>query len=99
MARKRLLLICLLVLILNIKLSAQKNSIKIEFDASIRERFESWNGMNAKNYCDTGGIGNLNDNIIFQRVITGFNYKPNNKITLSAHIQDSCGFWLVIARC
>jgi len=92
MTKKRLLIICLLVLIINTKLVAQKDSIKIEFGVSIRERSELWNGMNAINYGNPNGIGNLNDKILFQRIITGFNYYPNNKITISAHLQDSRAF-------
>jgi hypothetical protein len=82
----------ILAIIVNTSLFGQKDTSTIFFDASLRERFESWNGMNARNYGDPNGVGNLNDNILFQRVIAGFNYTPNNKITISAHLQDSRAF-------
>ncbi|NCC74529.1 MAG: hypothetical protein EOM06_14200 [Sphingobacteriia bacterium] len=58
----------------------------------MRERVELWNGMNAKNYGDPDGVGNLNDYFLLQRVIAGLTYSPNNKITISAHLQDSRAF-------
>jgi len=79
-------------MIANTNLFGQKDSFTIFFDASLRERFESWNGMNARNYGDPNEVGNLNDNILFQRVIAGFNYTPIDKITISAHLQDSRAF-------
>lgn len=76
------------------KLNAQPDSTKIKFDASVRYRFETWNGMNAKNYGNDGieGIGNLNDNILYQRIIVGLTYQPTAKLTLAAHLQDSRAF-------
>jgi hypothetical protein len=73
-------------------LFAQNDSAVIAFDVSIRERFESWNGLNAKNYGNSDGVGNLHDNILLQKIIAGFNYTPNDKITISTHLQDSRAF-------
>ena len=92
MTKKRFLIVFILTMIANVNLFGQKDSSSLFFDASLRERFESWNGMNANNYGDQNGVGNLNDNILFQRVIAGFNYTPDNKITISAHLQDSRAF-------
>lgn len=92
MTKKKISFIFILAIIANTNLYGQKDSAKVFFDASLRERFESWNGMNAKNYGDPDGVGKLNDNILFQRVIVGFNYFPNKKITISAHLQDSRAF-------
>jgi hypothetical protein len=47
-------------------LFAQNDSTVIAFDVSVRERLESLNGMNAKNYSDPNGLGDLNDKILFQ---------------------------------
>ncbi|GEM_PF-7107186 len=79
-------------MVVTTNLFGQDDSSTIFFDASLRERFESWDGMNAKNYQDPNGVGNLNDNILFQRVIAGFQYTPNDEITISAHLQDSRAF-------
>jgi len=92
MIKNRILFFFFLAIIANTDLFGQKDSSRIFFDASLRERFESWNGMNAKNYGEPNGVGNLDDNILFQRVIAGFNYTPNYKITISAHLQDSRAF-------
>ncbi|MCK7519966.1 MAG: hypothetical protein MZV64_20695 [Ignavibacteriales bacterium] len=61
---------------------------------SVRYRFEAWNGMNARNYGDNSpvAIGKLNDNILYQRIITGFTYNPNAKLTFVFHLQDSRAF-------
>lgn len=79
--------------------SQEKDSTKFLIDGSIRYRYEKWNGMNMLNYGDDGAnsIGNLNDNILLQRIILGFNYKPKNNIGISFHIQDSRAFgWSLI---
>lgn len=70
-------------------LSAQEN--KFNFDFDIRYRYESWNNMNVKYYGESGKnqIGSVNDGFLLQKIITGFNYKPIEKITLSVHLQDS----------
>jgi len=75
-------------------LFAQKDSIKVEFDASIRERFELWDGMNAKNYGDDSpaAIGSLHDKTLYQRVIAGFIFHPTASIDIAAHLQDSRAF-------
>lgn len=69
MTKKRISFVLILAIIANTGLFGQKDSSTIFFNASLRERFELWNGMNAKNYGDPNGLGNLNDNILFQRVI------------------------------
>ena len=89
---RKLLFIFILLFLTFSHLFAQNDLIVFAFNASLRERFEAWNGMNAKNYGDPNGVGKLNDNILFQRVILGFNYFPNKKITISAHLQDSRAF-------
>ena len=68
MTKKKLLIICFLALPASVKLFAQKDSSKIEFDASIRERFELWDGMNSKNYEDDSfeAIGSLHDKTLYQ---------------------------------
>jgi len=73
-------------------LVAQHVSTVFVFDASVRERFEAWHEMNAKNYGDPNGVGNLNDHILFQKIIVGFKFSPNNTISISAHLQDSRAF-------
>jgi len=92
--KKELLIICFLALIADIKLFAQKDSSKIEFDASIRERFELWDGMNKKNYGDDNpeAIGSLDDKTLYQRIIAGFVFHPTTSIDISAHLQDSRTF-------
>jgi len=92
MERKGISFVFILAMIANTNLFGQKDSATILFDAGLRERFESWNGMNAKNYGDPDGVGNLNDYFLLQRVIAGLTYSPNNKITISAHLQDSRAF-------
>lgn len=74
-----MIIIGFVALISSIKFFAYEGLTLIEFDASIRERLELWHGMNAKNYGDPNGVGDLKDNILFQRIIAGFNYTPNNK--------------------
>lgn len=73
---------------------AQENPSKIKFDASIRERFELWDGMNEKNYGDNSpdAIGSLHDKILYQRVIAGFVFRPVTSIDIAAHLQDSRAF-------
>jgi hypothetical protein len=94
MTNKRLSIIIFLALIANIKLLAQKDSTTIEFDASIRERIELWDGMNAKNYGDDNpdAIGSLHDKTLYQRVIAGFIFHPTTSIDVVAHLQDSRAF-------
>jgi hypothetical protein len=74
--------------------NGQTDSSKIKFDLSVRYRFELWNGMNAKNYGDdnSAAIGNLNDKILYQRIITGLTLKPTEKLALAFHMQDSRAF-------
>ncbi|HOU73804.1 alginate export family protein [Tenuifilum sp.] len=68
------------------------DSTLLEFNITLRERFEVWDGMNAKNYGDPNGVGSLNDKILFQRIVAGFTFKPTSKIDFAAHIQDSRAF-------
>ncbi|MGC9151253.1 MAG: alginate export family protein [Microbacter sp.] len=73
---------------------AQKDSTKVKFDLEVRERFESWNGMNAKNYGNSapGAIGKLDDNMDLQRIVTGVTITPSSNWEMGAHIQDSRAF-------
>jgi hypothetical protein len=89
-----ILFVFLLVLFDHDILFAQTDSSKIELDLSLRERFESWDGMNAKNYGDDGphAIGSLHDQMLLQRVIAGFVYHPAPVVDIAAHLQDSRAF-------
>jgi len=73
---------------------AQDSIKKFRIDLSIRERFELWNGMNAKNYGNEGtdAIGKLNDKILYQRIILGATYQPVKGLTIAFHMQDSRAF-------
>jgi len=73
---------------------SQADSTKLKFDLSLRYRYEAWNGMNAKNYGDDSytAIGEINDNLLYQRVIAGFIAEFSEKLTLAAHLQDSRAF-------
>lgn len=64
------------------------------FDLSVRQRFELWNGMNARNYGDDrpNAIGELNDHHFYQRIIAGFTWNPSDQLTVAAHLQDSRAF-------
>ncbi len=89
------LLACSVILILMMVPSfAQQDSARFDVDLSVRYRFEAWDGMNARNYGDnsTAAIGDLNDNILYQRIIAGFTYRPTGRITIAAHLQDSRAF-------
>ena len=94
MKKKVILITFLFILFCNDILFAQTDSSKIEFDFSLRERFESWSGMNAANYGDNSpdAIGSLHDNNLFQRVITGITYKPIKSLIFEFHMQDSRAF-------
>ena len=74
--------------------SQENDSNKFQINGNIRYRYENWNGMNMLNYGDDNpnAIGNLNDNILLQRAILGFNYKPQKDIVLTFHLQDSRAF-------
>ena len=91
---KIIYILFLLAIINSVKLSAQIDSSKIEFNVRIRERFELWNGMNAKNYGDDSpnAIGSLNDKMLLQRVIAGINLRPISWLNISFHLQDSRAF-------
>ena len=84
----------LLIMFLSlIQATCGQDNSGFRFDMSVRHRFESWNGMNAKNYGDDGtdAIGSLNDFIILQRVVPGVTY-TGKKISASFHLQDSRAF-------
>lgn len=83
------ILIYLLLASTNVKAALRNDSTRVEFDFTLRERFELWDGMNAKNYGNPNGVGSLNDKILFQRIIAGFTFKPSSKIDIAAHMQDS----------
>lgn len=87
-------IVAVYILLFSLKLIAQTDTVQIKFDLSVRYRFENWDGMNAKNYGDASlsAIGNLNDNILYQRVIAGLTYKPSQKISMAFHIQDARAF-------
>ena len=57
--------------------SQETNSVKFQIDGNIRYRYEKWNGMNMLNYGDDSpnSLGNLNDNILLQRVILITNHR------------------------
>lgn len=57
----------------------KNDSTLLQFNFTLRERFELWNGINAKNYGNPQGYGSLNDKILFQRVVTGFTPNFNAK--------------------
>lgn len=88
--------IVLIFLFINMTIDSKSENIndRLSFDFSCRYRFESWNGMNAKNFGDEGqrSIGNLNDNMLLQRIITGFSYRINDNTFLGVHLQDSRTF-------
>lgn len=75
-------------------LSQEKYTSKLLIDGNIRYRFERWEGMNALNYGDDSpdALGKINDNILLQRIILGFNYKPKDNIEVDFYIQDSRAF-------
>jgi len=89
----RLIWLILFLLIFKSTLS-QTDSIQFNFDGSIRYRFETWNGMNAKNYGYNAStaIGKLNDNILLQRFILGFNTNIKERYKFAFHLQDSRAF-------
>ncbi len=86
-------LACLLLFQSFICYSLDENS-KFSFNFEMRHRFESWSGMNSRNYAYEGenAIGSLNDKILFQRIITGVDYRLNEQLLFSFHIQDSRAF-------
>jgi len=91
---RRTIAFVLLVFVLNFQSTGQQKSNQLLFDFSLRYRFEAWQGMNAKNYGDASpeGIGNLNDNILYQRIITGFRYQAAKNLELGLHMQDARAF-------
>ena len=84
--------ICLLLTTSTLSYAQQAKSFDGYLDGSIRYRMESWNNMNALNYGSNPVIGKSDDLILLQRIIAGTTLKFKNKITLSAHLQDSRAF-------
>ena len=73
--------------------SAQEtSSICCSFDGNIRYRFEKWHNMNARGYGNRPALGNSDDKILLQRIIAGTTIRAGNRITVSAHLQDSRAF-------
>jgi hypothetical protein len=72
----------------------QSSEKRMRLDFLIRQRFEAWDGMNARNYGDDSpeAIGKLNDKLLLQRIIAGFAWSPSDQLTFSAHLQDSRAF-------
>ncbi len=66
----------------------------LSFDGEIRTRFEDLNGLNKKAYGDTsvnagGNVrGKSGDNRILSRIIAGFTYSADKKITYRLHMYD-----------
>ncbi len=83
----------ILYFVLTTTLICADNSI-LFLEFSIRERFENWNGMNAKNYGDNSAdaIGDIYDNFLLQRLVFGFIYNIGENFVISAHSQDSRAF-------
>jgi len=92
MKKKFIIIFTVHLLLYSFQLWSQNDTSKIKFDLELRERFDLWDGINCKNYGDPHGVGKLNDKILFQRVIAGFNYKPNKNTIVAGHIQDSRAF-------
>ncbi len=72
-------------------ISCAKN---FSFDGKIRTRFEDLNGLNTKAYGNSsinakGKIeGKSNDDVMLSRIIAGFTYSQNKKITYRLHAYD-----------
>lgn len=92
MRQSYFILIFFLLISTATRASFSPDSARLDFDFALRERFELWNGMNAKNYGNPNGAGKLNDKMLLQRVVTGLTFSPNSKIAIAAHIQDSRAF-------
>ncbi len=66
----------------------------LSFDGEIRTRFEDLNGLNAKAYGNSsvnakGKLeGKSSDDRFLSRIIAGFTYSPNRKITYRLHMYD-----------
>jgi len=69
-----------------------QSSLSWNLDGNIRYRFERWGNMNALYYGSEPDLGDPNDNILLQRIITGTSIRTKNYITISAHLQDSRAF-------
>ena len=65
------------------------------FDGQIRERFETLSGMNKVAYgndsVDAKGkvVGKSDDRLLLQRIIAGFTYKQNDRISYHLHMYDA----------
>jgi len=73
---KKICFLALAFFIISQSIIAQEDTARFRFDLSVRYRFESWNGMNAKNYGDdrVDAIGKLDDKILLQRIIPGITF-------------------------
>ncbi len=89
----RTLTTCLFIM-LQLFCIAETDTAKFSFNLSVRQRLEVWNGMNARNYGNEGAdaIGNLNDKLLYQRIIAGFTYKPSANLNFTFNMQDSRAF-------
>lgn len=83
-------------MIIDLQVSAYSYKIdnSLSLDLSIRYRFECWDGMNVKNYGNDSpsAIGKLDDKILLQRIIAGFNYNFNDDIKFAFHLYDARAF-------
>lgn len=84
----------LLFIAFEVNAYSYKIDSSLSLDLSIRYRFEYWDGMNVKNYGDDSptAIGKLNDKILLQRIIAGFNYNLDDKIKFAFHLYDARAF-------
>lgn len=87
----RVCIILLIILSGNSPVNAE-NGFSFQFE--LRERFEVWNGMNEKNYGDNSvnAVGDIYDNFLLQRIVTGITFKFSDNLMVSAHLQDSRAF-------
>lgn len=64
--------------------SAQVGESKLSIIGSIRERFETLDGMNKKKYGDNPSIGDSNDRLLVSRINLGFEYIQSKDVTWKA---------------
>ncbi len=75
-----------------ILLAQAPSALQWSVDGNIRYRFEKWDNRNAKSYGSHPTIGRPDDKILLQRIIAGTTLHYKQRITLSAHLQDSRAF-------
>ena len=84
-----------LVLFLLVSLSKSLKAGEFILDGQIRERFETLNGMNKLAYGDNSVdakgkvVGDSDDRLLLQRIIAGFSYKQNERISYHLHMYDA----------